>query len=133
MRIEKDIIYPEESFRIVGASMAVHSHLGCGFLEQVYQEALEIEFNRRGIPYEREKEIIITYRGIPLKKTYKADFVCYNKIIVELKALSATNGDHIAQVLNYLKATQMELGLLINFGKKSLEYERVLNGKEEDF
>lgn len=107
--------------------MQVHSELGCGFLEAVYQEALEIEFRQKGIPYEREKELSIFYKGILLQKTYKADFVCFDKIIVELKSLSELNNDHRAQIINYLKATDMKLGLLINFGEKTLKYERFAN------
>lgn len=120
------MLYPEESYSIIGAAMSVHRELGNGFLEEVYQEALEMEFKLKGIPYEREKLITITYKGKQLKKHYKADFVCYGKIIVELKALSELCSEHKSQVLNYLKATDMKLGLLINFGESSLEYERLV-------
>lgn len=109
-------LYPEESYQIIGAAMEVYNKLGSGFLEQVYQEALEIEFKKRGIQYEREKDIKIKYDGIELNKSYKADFVCYEKIIVELKAVSAIESSHIAQTNNYLKATGIRVGLLINFG-----------------
>ena len=119
------IIYKEESYHILGAAFDVYNKLGHGFLEAVYQEALEIEFQRRNIPYEREKELKIIYDGVELKQTYKADFVCYDKIIVELKAVSALDDAHRSQVYNYLHATNYKLGLLLNFGcSDELEYER---------
>ena len=121
------IVYKEESYAIRGAIIEVSRELGCGFLERVYQDALECEFQERGIPYEREKEIQIMYKGKPLGEPYRADFVCYGKIIVELKALSELDGTHRAQVINYLKATKMKLGLLINFGETSAKVERILN------
>lgn len=121
------IIYKEESYKIVGAAFKVYNTLGPGFLEAVYQEALEIEFQRQGIPYEREKELIIKYDGIELKQTYKADFVCFGKIIVELKAVSALDETHRSQVYNYLHATGHQLGLLLNFGcADELEKERIV-------
>lgn len=120
-------LYKEESSKVLGAAFAVHRELGCGFLERVYQDALEYEFRERGIPYEREKKIQIMYKGKPLGELYRADFVCYDKIIVELKALSELEGAHRAQVINYLKATKMKLGLLINFGETSAKVERILN------
>ena len=106
--------------------MEVHSTLGCGFLEAVYQEAMEIELTKRNIPYEREKRLIVNYKGIQLKKEYIADFICYENIIVELKALSGLTGEHQAQILNYLTATKNKIGLLINFGTESLEYQRLI-------
>ena len=106
--------------------MEVHKELGPGFLEAVYQEALEIEFQKQGIPYEREKLLTIYYKNIKLKKRYSADFVCYDRIIVELKALSDLTTQNEAQILNYLKATKLKLGLLINFGGKSLQYKRLV-------
>jgi len=121
-----NLIYKEESYKIIGACMEVHKELGCGFLEAVYQEALEIEFNNQGIPYEREKELKIYFKGIELRKRYNADFICYDKIIVETKALSNLTDDHLGQVLNYLKATQFKLGLLVNFGQPKLEYKRIV-------
>lgn len=105
----------------------MYNNLGHGFLEAVYQEALEIEFERQGIPYEREKELNIIYDGIQLKQTYKADFVCYGKIIVELKAVSELVDAHRSQVYNYLHATGYRLGLLLNFGcSDELEKERIV-------
>ena len=106
--------------------MEVHKHLGCGFLEPVYQEALEKEFISQKIPCKREMELPIYYKQERLNKYYQADFVCYDKIIVELKALSELTSQHEAQVLNYLKATGFELGLLINFGQTSLQYKRII-------
>ena len=121
------IIYKEESYKIIGAAFKVYNTLGVGFLEAVYQEAFEIELKKQGIPYEREKELKITYDGIELKQTYKADFVCYGKIIVELKAVSTLESVHRSQVYNYLHTTGYKLGLLINFGcSVELEYERIL-------
>lgn len=121
------IIYKDESYNIVGAAFHVYNNLGHGFLEAVYQEALEIEFLRRNIPYEREKELNIVYDGVQLKQTYKADFVCYGKIIVELKAVSELIDAHRSQVYNYLHATGYRLGLLFNFGcSDELEKERIV-------
>lgn len=121
-----DIIFKEESYKIIGAAMTVHKELGAGFVEPVYQEALEIEFKRQNIPFHREKHLNIFYKGQKLIKHYCADFVCYDNIIVELKALSGLSGDHEAQTLNYLKASKIKLGLLINFGTKSLQYKRLV-------
>jgi len=121
------IIYKEESYKVVGAAFKVYNALGHGFLEAVYQEALEIEFQRQGIPYEREKELKIQYDGIELKQTYKADFVCFGKIIVKLKAVNALDDAHRSQVYNYLHATGCKLGLLLNFGNSDeLEKERIV-------
>ena len=120
------IILSDESFNIIGAALEVHKIIGCGFTEQVYQEALEEELRLRGIPFSREKTYQITYKDKILTKNFRLDFVCYNKVIVELKAVEDFTDEHYSQVYNYLKATGMELGLLINFGKKSLEYKRVL-------
>lgn len=123
-----DVLYRDESYKIVGCCMQVHGILGAGFLEEVYQEALEKEFLAAGIPYEREAKLTIMYRGMPLEKKYFADFVCYGKIIVELKAVSALNDAHCAQVVNYLKATGYQLGLLMNFGNpERLQYVRRVN------
>lgn len=123
------MIYKEEAYKIVGAAMKVHSQLGCGFLEQVYQEAFEIELKKQNIPFSREAQLSINYDGIELNKKYIADFICYNKIIVELKAVSELTNIHEAQIFNYLKATGFKLGLLINFGDSSLEYKRLVKEK----
>ena len=112
------------TYNIIGAAMEVHRTLGNGFLEAVYQEALEKEFKLRDIPYSREHMITISYKGESLSQYYKADFVCYNKVIVELKALSDLTTSHEAQLLNYLKATGIKKGLLINFGSSSLQTKR---------
>ncbi len=121
------LIYSDLTYTINGAAFHVYNKLGHGFLEAVYQEALEIEFQRRGIPYEREKELRIIYDGVELKQTYKADFVCYEKIIVELKAVNALEDVHRSQVYNYLHATGYKLGLLYNFGcSGGLEKERII-------
>ncbi len=121
-----ELLYKEEVYSIIGAAMEVHSVLGCGFLEAVYQEALAMEMTDINIPFEQEKLIQINYKESVLKKYYQADFVCYNKILLELKALSAITTEHESQILNYLKATNIKLGLLINFGEKSLVYERYI-------
>lgn len=121
------IYYKQESYNIQGAAMQVYNVLGAGFLEAVYQEALELEFRKRDIPYEKEKELTINYKGEILHQKYRADFVCYGSIIVELKAVSGLDDTHRAQIFNYLKATGYKLGLLLNFGNPlKLEYERKL-------
>ena len=121
-----NFLYEEETYSIIGAAIAVHQELGYGFLEAVYQEALEKEFQIRNIQYKREMPLQIYYKNEPLEKCYIADFVCFDKIIVELKALSAITSEHIGQVMNYLTATKLKLGLIINFGKKSLEHKRII-------
>ncbi len=121
-----DLIYKEEVYQIVGAAMEVHKELGCGFLEAVYQEALAIEFEERKIPFEEEKEIEIFYKDLRLDKKYRADFFCFNKIIVEVKALSGLAPEHESQLLNYLKATEEKVGVLLNFGTSSLQYKRMV-------
>jgi len=116
-----------ETYAIIGAAMRVHSELGCGFLEKVYQDALEWEFRDQKIVYHREYNIPIFYRGHRLESFYIADFVCFQNIIVELKALKALSGIEEAQVLNYLKATKFERAMLLNFGKTQLEYKRYVH------
>ena len=121
------LIYDKESYAINGAAMEVYNQLGHGFLEAVYQEALEKEFKLRAIPYEREKLLTINYKGETLKQTYKADFVCFDKIIVELKAVSELKDTHRAQVYNYLRATGFHLGIILNFGfSNGLERDRIV-------
>ena len=121
------LIYSGESYAINGAAMEVYNQLGPGFLEAVYQEALERELLSRGIPFEREKLLTISYKGENLKQTYKADFVCYGKIIVELKAVSELTDAHRSQVYNYLHATGFHLGIILNFGfSNGLERERIV-------
>lgn len=121
-----NFLYQDESYRIIGAALNVHRLLGCGFLEAVYGDALALEFDAQGIPFEREKAIDIMYKGQPLSHKYYADFVCYGKIIIELKALNELSDHHYAQVLNYLKASNMKLGLLLNFGEATLKTKRVV-------
>lgn len=121
------LLYKEESYAIIGAMFAVHKELGAGFLERVYQDALEFEFQERGIPYEREKEIRVMYKGKPLGEPYRADFICYDKIIVELKAVKELEKLHNAQVINYLKITGFKLGILVNFYDLYLRPQRILN------
>jgi GxxExxY protein len=131
----KNLIFAEEVFAITGAAIEVHKKLGPGFLEAIYQEALEIEFGFRGVPFEAQKNLVVKYKGVPLKKEYCADFVCYGKIVVELKALSKISGTEEAQVLNYLKATGLTVGVLLNFGSSPrLEWKRfVLSRKSVSF
>ena len=114
----------EETYKIIGAAMTVHNSLGCGFLEAVYQEALEKEFLFQRINFEREKKLPIFYRGEKLNTYYQVDFLCFNSVLVELKALQSYSGTEESQVLNYLKASPQKKALLINFGKKSIEYKR---------
>ena len=119
------LLHEEETGKILNACFEVHKELGNSFLEAVYQEALELEFKNQNIPYEREKLLPITYKGKLLEKEYYADFICYGKIVVELKAVAALTSSHKAQVINYLKASSNEIGLLIYFGTNSLKWERI--------
>jgi GxxExxY protein len=119
------ILYREESYQILGACFEVYKEKGCGFNEAVFQECLAIEFGLRAIPFAEQVEVPINYKNRALKSRFKADFICYDKIIVELKAVSALVDEHRAQVLNYLYASGKELGLLVNFGRHpKVEYER---------
>ena len=111
----KEIFFNEECYKINGCKYEVNKKLGAGFLESVYQEALEIEFRRKNIPYEKQKELEILYDGIPLSSKYFADIVCYGKIIIELKSVITLNNQHKEQLLNYLAVTGFKLGLLVNF------------------
>ena len=110
------IVCKDECYLIQGAVFEVYREMGCGFLEAVYQECLEKELRKRGIPFVAQQLLQLTYKGELLEQTYKPDLICYDSIIIELKALSKTSGEHTAQVLNYLKATGLKLGLLVNFG-----------------
>jgi GxxExxY protein len=123
--MKKDLVYKKESYEIMGACFEVYKNMGCGFLEPVYQECLEIEFKKRSIPFESQKELELSYQGNTLKQKYKPDFICYQKIIVEIKAVDRIIDEHRAQLLNYLHATGLKLGLLVNFGRcPKVEYER---------
>ena len=122
----KDLIYAEECYKIIGASFEVYKDKGSGFLEAVFQECLELELGMQEIPYAAQCPLALTYKGHPLKQRYVADFVCFGKIVVELKAVEKLSDEHRAQVLNYLNATGHRLGLLINFGHyPKLEWERL--------
>jgi len=111
-----NLIYPEESYLIRGACIEVHKEMGAGYLEAVYQECLEREFYIRGIPYQSHQELFLHYKGDQLQQTYKPDFICFDKIIVEIKGVANIHPEHQAQIINYLKATGFKLGFLVNFG-----------------
>lgn len=120
------LIYKEESYEIIGKCMEVHKNLGSGFLEIVYKDALEYEFINAEIPYEREKEYIVNYKGKLLPHKFYADFVVFDKIILEVKGISGISDEHIAQTINYLKVSGNKLGMIVNFGELSLKYKRIV-------
>ena len=123
-----NLIYEEESYLIRGACYEVYKEMGSGFLEAVYQECLEREFQARGIPFQSQQELVLHYKGSPLKQTFKLDFVCYDKIIVEIKGVSIIHADHQTQIINYLTATNFKLGFLANFGAHpQIQIERFAN------
>jgi len=127
-----ELIYKDESYAIIGACFAVYKEKGCGFLELVYHECLEIEFELQNIPFFSKPPQTLQYRGRTLVQTFTPDFICYGKIIVEIKAVSAVADEHRAQLLNYLSATRCNLGLLVNFGHyPKMEYERLITKKLE--
>ena len=120
-----DLVLKDEVYEVVGAAMEVYWQLGRGFLEPIYQEAFEIELSRRQIPFEPKRELTIVYKDQPLEKTYVPDVICFDEIVVELKALERLSGVEQSQLLNYLKMTRMKVGLLINFGSRvRLEWKR---------
>jgi GxxExxY protein len=124
-----ELLFKDEVYAIIGAAMEVHNQLGVGFLEPVYQEAMEIELSSRSIPFMPQQEIQIHYKDRDLNKTYRADFLVFNEIIVEIKAIDGLSGHEESQLLNYLKATRLELGLLINFVSNKLEWKRMVRTK----
>ena len=122
-----ELVLKDEVFAVVGAAIEVHRELGHGFLEAVYQEAMELELQSQGIPFEAQKSLQVYYKGKLLTREYSADIVCYDQIIVELKATDRLSGKDRAQILNYLKATGLRVGLLVNFGSHAkLEWERLV-------
>jgi GxxExxY protein len=125
--MESNIIYKEESYQIMGACFEVYKEKGCGFLEPVYQECLEMEFGLQGILFQPQVGLALAYKGRPLEQKYVPDFICFGKIILEIKAVSQLNDEHRAQVHNYLRATGRRLGLLVNFGHyPGVEHERIV-------
>ena len=125
--MDDKILYKDESYKIIGICMYIHSKLGFGFLESVYCEILEKEFIKHHIPYQREIKLDLFFDGEKLEKKFKADFICYDDIILEIKSVSFLHENFTRQTLNYLKATNKKLGLLINFGEKYLKYKRIIN------
>ena len=126
-----DVLYKEESYKIMGACFEVYKEKGCGFVEHVYQECLSLELTIQGIPFGEQIELALEYKGRPLKQSYKPDFICYEKIVVEIKAVSKLTDAHRAQVHNYLKASGMKLGLLVNFGYyPQVEWERIIRDQK---
>ena len=121
-KINKD----QETYNIIGSAMAVHNELGHGFLEAIYREALEQEFTLQGIPFSTEKKLPVYYKKHKLKTFYFSDFICYDSVIVEIKALKRLTGQEESQLINYLKASGLKSGLLINFGAKQLQYKRLV-------
>jgi GxxExxY protein len=121
-----ELIYKDEVYEIIGVCMEVHRTLGRGFLEIVYKDAIEYEFAKRNIPFEREKEYNISYKEIILPHKYYADFVNFNKIILEIKAVNGIVDEFIKQTLNYLSASKCRIGLIVNFGEDSLKYKRLI-------
>ena len=122
-----ELIFKDEVYAIMGAAMDVHRELGSGFLESVYQEAIEMELTRCKIPFEAQKSVKIIYKGEPFKKEFVADLICYGKIIVEIKATKGLTEIDEAQIIHYLKATRMPVGVLIDFGGKKLDWKRYAN------
>lgn len=120
------LVYKEEAYKIIGCCMEVHKTLGKGFSEIVYKEALEYEFQQSSVPYKREEPCCVPYKGIVLSKSFCADFIVYDKIVLEIKAIECLTKGDIRQTLNYLAATKHKLGLLVNFGEDSLVSKRII-------
>ncbi|WP_372805933.1 GxxExxY protein [Pontiella sp.] len=124
--------HKDETYKILGACFEVYNEKGCGFLEPVYQECLELELGFQNIPFRSQTPLKLNYKGRPLKHTYEPDFICFENIVVEIKAVRELCDDHRPQLLNYLNATDIEVGLLVNFGHfPKLEYERIVNTKKK--
>ncbi len=121
-----DLIHKEEAYKIIGICMEVHNNLGAGFLEIVYKDALEFEFLRAGILYEREKEYVVNYKGTVLPHKFYADFVVFDKIILEVKGMAGIANEHVAQAINYLKVSGNKLALIVNFGEIKLTHRRIV-------
>lgn len=121
-----NVLFKDESFKIIGACYEIHNTLGHGFIEAVYKDALEIEFTKLGIPFTREKPYTIIYKGEELKHNFFADFVVYDSIILEVKTSGNIIEPHLKQTLNYLKASRLKLGIILNFGKPSFEFQRLI-------
>ncbi len=120
------MLYEDLTFKVIGCCMEVHKELGKGFSEVVYKDALEIEFNDNNVNYEREKAFDVDYKGRKLPRKYNADFVLFDKIILEAKAIEVLTSSHLKQTLNYLAASKLKIGLLVNFGDDSLKYKRLI-------
>lgn len=127
-----DLIYKDESYAIIGACFEVYKDKGCGFVEPVYQECLSIELEHQGIPFVAQQQLDLYYRERKLSHIYKPDFVCFGKIVIEIKAVTKLVDEHRAQMMNYLKATGFQLGLLVNFGHyPGIEYERIVSTRSK--
>jgi GxxExxY protein len=126
MNFVEDLLFKDECYKIIGLSIKVHSTLGKGFKEIVYKDALELEFIKNGVPYEREKPFNIHYEGVQLPRRFDADFFVFNSIILEIKAACCFHPDNFKQTLNYLKTSQVKLGILLNFGEDRLKFKRII-------
>ena len=124
-----ELLLKDESYAIRGVVFEVHGEMGSGFLEAVYQECMEKELAKQGIPFEAQKDLSLLYKGQPLEQVYKPDLICYGKIILELKAVKTVTQKHRAQVINYLKATSLEIGLLVNFQHPKATIKRFIKEK----
>ncbi|MCU0792261.1 MAG: GxxExxY protein [Opitutaceae bacterium] len=123
----KELILKEECYQVMGACFEVYKEKGCGFLEAVFQECMELELGLRGVPFVAQPELTLNYKGTPLRQTYRPDLVCFGSVLVELKAVSALTDEHRAQVINYLHATGLRAGLLVNFGHyPKVEWEKIV-------